>query len=38
VEVTRAVAAGDTVVIGPIEGLADGTPVAIGAAAAPVKR
>jgi RND family efflux transporter MFP subunit len=35
VEITRAVAAGDTVVIGPIEGLGDGTPVAIGAAAAP---
>ena len=34
VEITRAVAAGDTVLIGPIEGLADGTPVAIGAAAA----
>ncbi len=30
VEITRAVAAGDTVVVGPIEGLTDGTPVAIG--------
>jgi len=40
VQITRAVAAGDTVVIGPIEGLADGTPVAIGAAtvATPAKR
>jgi len=35
VEITRAVVAGDTVVIGPIEGLGDGTPVAIGAGAAP---
>ncbi len=35
VEITRAVAAGDTVIIGPIEGLADGVPVAIGAATAP---
>jgi membrane fusion protein (multidrug efflux system) len=35
VEIARAVAAGDTVVIGPIEGLGDGTPVAIGAATAP---
>ncbi|HXY68266.1 MAG TPA: efflux RND transporter periplasmic adaptor subunit [Gemmatimonadales bacterium] len=34
-EIARAVAAGDTVVIGPIEGLADGTPVAISGAAAP---
>lgn len=33
VEITRAVAAGDTVVIGPIEGLADGMSVVIGAAA-----
>ena len=38
VEMTRAVAAGDTVIIGPIEALADGMPVAIGAAAAPAKR
>jgi RND family efflux transporter MFP subunit len=38
VEMTRALAAGDTVIIGPIEGLADGTPVAIGAAAPPTKR
>lgn len=39
-EITQAVAAGDTVVIGPIEGLADGTPVAIGApaAATPAQR
>ena len=35
VEITHGVAAGDTVVIGPIEGLADGTPVAIGGAPAP---
>ena len=40
VEITRAVTAGDTVVIGPIEGLAEGTLVAIGGAAAvtPAKR
>ena len=30
VEITSGVAAGDTVIIGPIEGLADGTPVEIG--------
>jgi len=35
VEITRAVAAGDTVIIGPIEGLGDGTRVVIGAATAP---
>ena len=35
VEISRAVAAGDTVIIGPIEGLSDGMAVAIGAAAAP---
>jgi len=32
VEITRGVAAGDTAVIGPIEGLVDGTPVAVAAA------
>jgi membrane fusion protein, multidrug efflux system len=35
IEITRGVAAGDTVVIGPIEGLSDGTPVVVGAATAP---
>jgi len=34
VEITSGVAAGDTLIIGPIEGLADGTPVVIGGAAA----
>ncbi len=34
----RASHAGDTVVIGPIEGLADGTPVAIGAGTRPRRR
>ena len=33
VEITSGVAAGDTLIIGPIEGLADGTPVEIGGAA-----
>lgn len=38
VEIRAGVSAGDTVVVGPIEGLADGTPVSIanGATAAPV--
>ena len=37
VEITGGVAPGDTVVVGPIEGLTEGTPVAIGAPAAPAR-
>lgn len=35
VEITRGVAAGDTVVVGPVESLAEGTPVTVGAGAVP---
>ena len=35
VEATSGVAPGDTVIVGPIEGLAEGTPVAIAGASAP---
>jgi len=36
VEITSGVAAGDTVIVGPVEGLNDGTPIRIGSAATPV--
>jgi len=38
VEITSGIAAGDTVVIGPIEGLSNGTPVQIGGAARAAAR